>query len=515
MSMENRKLSIRLMDNEVWWGGDITYGDQMPFGRETIEIDLAAGIRGNQAAPLLVSSKGRYVWADAPIRYRFEDGLLTVVSDSGEPVLRGEGGNLRQAFLSASAEHFPATGTLPDARFFSVPQYNLWIELQYEPTQEKTLRYAESVLANGLPPGVIMIDDNWMEDYGVWRFRSDRFPDPKAMTDRLHELGFQVMLWTCPFVSPDNAANFRMLESKGYLLREERGETAIRRWWNGYSAVLDCTNPDAVAWYQEELQRLMDDYGIDGFKLDAGDPEYYRASDRSAVPMHPNGHCEAWAAVGRRYAFNEYRACWKMGGQPLVQRLRDRQHSWDLNGLASLIPNGLAQGLAGYAYICPDMIGGGQIGDVENNPSFRIDQELFVRYAQCSALFPMMQFSTAPWRVLDREHLAYCVEAAKLHAELGDTFLALAQHASTTGEPIMRHMAYVFPDCGLEDVTDQFMVGDRLLVAPVVEEGARRRVIRFPAGEWLGDDGSRVQGPCALEADAPLSRLPHYRLVEE
>lgn len=49
-----------------------------------------------------------------------------------------------------------------------------------------------------------------------------------------------------------------------------------------------------------------------------------------------------------------------MGGQPLVQRLRDRQHSWDLNGLASLIPNGLAQGLAGYAYICPDMIGGGK-----------------------------------------------------------------------------------------------------------------------------------------------------------
>lgn len=284
--MENRELSIRLLDNEVWWGGDITYGDQMPFGRETVEVDLIAGIRGNQATPLLTSSKGRYVWADDPIRYRFEDGLLTVVCESSEPILREAGANLRQAFLSAAAEHFPATDTLPDARFFSVPQYNLWIELQYEPTQEKTLRYAESVLENRLPPGVIMIDDNWMEDYGVWRFRSDRFPDPKAMTERLHELGFQVMLWTCPFVSPDNAANFRILESKGYLLRDEKGETAIRRWWNGYSAVLDCTNPEAVSWYQKELQQLMDEYGIDGFKLDAGDPEYYRASDRSMTQMH-------------------------------------------------------------------------------------------------------------------------------------------------------------------------------------------------------------------------------------
>ncbi|QNK57247.1 glycoside hydrolase family 31 protein [Paenibacillus sp. PAMC21692] len=511
--MENQELRIRLLEGEVWWGGDITYGNEMPFGRETIEVDLTVRIRSNQAAPLLVSNKGRYVWADKPIRFRFEGGLLTVYCESGEPILRELGGTLRQALRSAAAEHFPPTGKLPDKRFFTVPQYNLWIELQYEPTQEKTLRYAEAVLANGLPPGVIMIDDNWMEDYGVWRFRTDRFPDPKAMTDRLHELGFQVMLWTCPFVSPDNAANFRSLENKGFLLRDERGETAIRRWWNGYSAVLDCTNSSAVEWYQRELQKLIDMYGIDGFKFDAGDPDYYRESDQSATPMHPNGHCEAWAAVGLGYTFNEYRACWKMGGQPLVQRLCDRQHSWDLDGLGSLIPNGLAQGLSGYAYICPDMIGGGQIGDVENNPSFRIDQELFVRYAQCSALFPMMQFSTAPWRVLDREHLAHCIEAAKLHAALGDTFLELAKHAAATGEPILRHMAYVFPEVGFEGIIDQFMVGDTLLAAPVVEKGARSRKIHFPAGEWLGDDGSKVFGPCVLEVNAPLSRLPHYRLI--
>lgn len=508
--MEKKELHIRLLEGEAWWGGDVTYGGQMPYGRETVDIDLGAGIRGNQAAPLLVSSKGRYVWSEEPIRYRFEDGSLTV---TGESVIEERGEDLRGAFLAAAAAHFPSTGTLPDARFFSVPQYNLWIELQYEPTQDKTIRYAEEALANGLPPGVIMIDDNWMEDYGVWKFRSDRFPDPKEMTEKLHELGFQVMLWTCPFVSPDNAVNFRMLEGKGYLLRDEKGETAIRRWWNGYSAVLDCTNPAAVEWYQGQLQQLVDTYGIDGFKLDAGDPEYYRATDRSVVPMHPNGHCEAWAAVGLRYAFNEYRACWKMAGKPLVQRLRDRQHSWDENGLASLIPNGLAQGLAGYAYICPDMIGGGQIGDVENNPDFRVDQELFVRYAQCSALFPMMQFSTAPWRVLDKEHLGYCVETAKLHAEFGELFLELARHSAETGEPIMRHMAYAYPDGGFEDVADQFMIGDTLLVAPVVTQGARSRTIHFPKGEWLGDDGSKVQGPCVLEVAAPVSRLPWYRLI--
>ncbi|WP_130616330.1 glycoside hydrolase family 31 protein [Cohnella abietis] len=512
--MGSQQLHIQLKEGEAWWGGDVTDGIHMPFGRKPFERDLTIGISGNQAAPLLVSSHGRYVWSEHPIRYSFANGALTVACDAGEVVLEDRGTDLRSAFLASAKNHFPSTGTLPDARFFTVPQYNLWIELQYEPTQDKTIEYAESVLANGFPPGVIMIDDNWMEDYGVWKFRSDRFPDPKAMTDKLHEMGFQVMLWTCPFVSPDNAANFRMLEREGFLLQDEHGEVAIRRWWNGYSAVLDCTNKDAVDWYCGQLGQLIDDYGIDGFKLDAGDPEYYRASDRSAVPLHPNEHCEAWAIVGLRYSFNEYRACWKQAGQPLVQRLRDKNHTWDENGLASLIPNGLAQGLTGYAYICPDMIGGGMLGDVENNPDFRVDQELFVRYAQCSALFPMMQFSTAPWRVLDQEHLEYCKATARLHSELGDTFLELAHHSSQTGEPIMRHMAYVFPDGGFEEVTDQFLVGDDILVAPVIMKGTRSRTISFPGAEWQGDDGSIVAGPCTRSVEAPLSRLPWYRRRE-
>ncbi|MBB6633389.1 TIM-barrel domain-containing protein [Cohnella thailandensis] len=75
----------------------------------------------------------------------------------------------------------------------------------------------------------------------------------------------------------------------------------------------------------------------------------------------------------------------------------------------------------------------------------------------------------------------------------------------------MRHMAYEFPDAGFERVTDQFMLGSDILVAPVLKKGAATRRIAFPPGTWLGDDGRRVEGPCELEVDAPLSRLPWYR----
>src|SRR5699024_2173795 len=168
--------------------------------------------------------------------------------------------------------------------------------------------------------------------------------------------------------------------------------------------------------------------------------------------------------------------------------------------------------LMGYAFTCPDMIGGGEYQNFLANTE-NLDQELFVRYAQCSALFPMMQFSAAPWRVLTEKHNKYCIEAANLHVQFAEDILNLAKHAAKTGEPIIRHMEYCFPHQGFEQINDQFMLGDDILVAPVVKKGMTKRTIHFPAGTWEGDDGSIIKGPCQQEVDAPLSRLPWYRKI--
>ncbi|MFD0960612.1 glycoside hydrolase family 31 protein [Paenibacillus chungangensis] len=506
--MANEKLELELLPDEHWWGGKVADGRSMPYGKSLFKADLASSFDGNQACPLLLSSKGRYVWSEEPFAFQFDRNGLLVSSDAGG-LESGEGHeNLQGAYNYVSRTFFPPSATVPEELLFTAPQYNLWIELLYEPTQDKVLQYAKDAIAQGMPPGVIMIDDNWHEPYGKWTFHSGRFPDPKAMVQELHAMGFKVMLWLCPFVSPDSLT-FRQIEKRGILLKDSSGKTAIRRWWNGYSAVLDCTNPEAVTWMRDQMDALQREYGIDGFKLDAGDPQYYEADDLSYVPgTTRNGHCEAWAKVGLTYRLNEYRACWKLAGQPLVQRLMDKNHEWTGNGLDSLMPDGLAQGLLGYAFTCPDMIGGGQY---ENFSEERLDQELFVRYAQCSALFPMMQFSAAPWRLLDEEHLRYCVEAAQLHVRFGDEILELARQAAVTGEPILRHMAYEFPEAGMESVLDQFMLGDSLLVAPVIVKGARAREVLFPAGDWLGDDGSIVHGPAKHRIDVPLGRLPWYR----
>lgn len=512
--MENTNMmNIPLLPGERWWGGRAADGMSMPYGAGPFQADLNETLGANQAAPLLVSSKGRYIWSEESFAFSFTaDGLS--VSKGRAEVNAAEGfSSLRGAFREAASRHFPAKGAYPDELLFTAPQYNLWIELLYEPTQAKVLAYAKAVLEHGMPPGVIMIDDNWHEPYGTWRFHSGKFPDPKGMIDELHAMGFKVMLWVCPFVSPDSRT-FRELEGKGYLLKNSQGQTAIRHWWNGWSAVLDGTHEGAAAWFHEQLEFLRTAYGVDGFKLDAGDIEFYEWDDQTAVPTSPHGQCEAWARIGLKYALNEYRACWKLGGEPLAQRLKDKLHAWDGNGLSALIPDALAQGLLGHPFTCPDMIGGGEYEHFQRH-SDALDQELFVRSAQCAAMFPMMQFSAAPWRVLDETHLRCCVEAAKLHSRLGSEILDIARQAAQDGEPMLRHLAYSFPDMGYEDINDQFMLGERMMAAPVLRKGAVSRSIAFPPGTWLGDDGSLVKGPCNLEVEAPLDRLPWYRKVDQ
>lgn len=508
------ELSITSTPPERWWGPAINHGTDMPLGGEAkYQADLFGTNYGNQVNPLLVSTEGRWVFSHAPFAVDARGADISITSPGA--VETGSGGStLRDAFCAARDRFFPPSGVLPEPLLFTQPQWNTWIELTYNQNQDDIVAYAERIVAEGHGAGVLMIDDTWQEDYGVWNFHPARFSDPKAMMGRLHELGFQVMLWIVPFVSPDSPVG-RQLEKRGHVVMDatspgdEGNAASIFRWWNGASSSLDLTNPEAVAWFKGELDRLQNEYGADGFKLDAGDaPSYNREGlVYHTPPVTPNDICEAWGRIGLDYPLNEYRACYKLAGQGLAQRLRDKKHNWE--DLQTLVPCGIQSGLMGYAFVCPDMIGGGEFGSFLKIDA--IDQDLLVRSAQASALFPMMQFSVAPWRVLDAEHQEACLAVSRLHTELGDEILELAKRASGDGEPILRSMEYVFPHQGFVEVMDQFLLGDEILVAPVVEKGAVGRTVHFPAGTWHGDDGSTVEGPGVEQISAPIDRLPWYR----
>jgi alpha-glucosidase len=378
----------------------------------------------------------------------------------------------------------------------------------YDQNQNDILKYAKAIRDNGFPPGVLMIDDNWQQNYGQWDFKQNKFPEPKAMVDTLHARGFQVMLWVCPFVHT-NSETYAKLAERGLLLKDKSGTVALIKWWNGESALLDFTNPEAVDWLCSRLDYLRSTYAIDGFKFDAGDSSFYKGVV-AAQPVSPNTHSELFGRIGLRYPLNEYRAMWKMGGEPLAERLRDKDHSW--SDLRKLVPNMLLAGLMGYPFSCPDMIGGGEYKSFQAGST--IDQELVVRSAQCHALMPMMQFSVAPWRVLDEPHLKAILKAVKVRQEHKDYILDLARKSASTGEPVVRSMEYVFPHQGYERVNDQFLLGDRFLVAPVLEQDTRRREVIFPEGKWKGFEGNWYVGPARLSLAVPADELCYFEKVK-
>lgn len=99
------------------------------------------------------------------------------------------------------------------------------------------------------------------------------------------------------------------------------------------------------------------------------------------------------------------------------------------------------QNLLGYWYAVPDMVGGGCIGSDKV-----IDEELVVRFAQTSALMPMMQFSRLPYKIVNEEYNELLIQYAKLHTEMGEYIYQLAKETLTTREPIVRMLEYVFPN---------------------------------------------------------------------
>ena len=516
-------LELKILEGEYWWAGLSSKGYEMPYDASTeVSYDLWGDNKGNQAQPLLLSNKGRFVWSEEPIKFVFKKGFITVTTREGTIDSGMKGSNLAEVFDYVSNKYFPSNGLIPDKLLFTHPQYNTWIELMYDQNEDDILAYAEAIIENGYPPGVLMIDDNWQEDYGTWKFSPRRFNDPKGLIDRLHNMGFKVMMWMCPFVSADSA-DFRQLAQDGLLILDPqkqqnilwantKNKAAIIRWWNGASACLDLSNPGAQEWFKDQLDYLVEEYGVDGFKFDAGDARFYINNVVSwKRNITPNDHTQFFAEFGLNYPLNEYRASWKMAGLPLAQRLRDKGHEWE--DLAKLIPDQMSQSVMGYAYTCPDMIGGGEYRSFLSNSS--LDEELIVRSAQVHALMPMMQFSVAPWRILSNENNQICLDMANLHVELGEQFLHFAESASRSGEPIVKPMAMAFPNGGYELVKDQFVLGNTIIVAPVIKKGERSRAVLLPQGKWKADDGNIYVGGKEVVIDVPLSRLPFFERVSK
>lgn len=520
----SENLTVTMLPGEKWWGGlDNPHAWKLtesgghytfPMDETTdVAMDFTRETYSNNCVPFFVSTAGRYIWSDETLKAVFKEGVITLESP-GKIIFQEAGKTLKEAYMAAAAAHFPPSGKLPPEEFLTRPQYNTWIELMYNQNQEDILKYAHAIADNGFPTGaVLMVDDNWQKYYGNYDFKPERFPDPKAMMDELHGMGFRVMLWVCPYVSPDSP-EYRELAKKGYFVLDVKADRpAIIQWWNGYSAMLDMSNPGARAWMVGKLKEMQTKYGVDGFKFDAGDgasysPEKIRVFDgKSYGPKHT----ELWCRMYEDFPYNELRASWKLAGEPIVMRLCDKKADW--TAVRGLVPAMLAAGMEGHLFTCPDMIGGGEFTSFLDVDPADIDQEQIVRSCQVHAMMPMMQFSVAPWRILTKENMEICRAAAWKHVELAPYLLEKTKEGTVNGVPVARPMEFEFPGQGFEGCNDQYMLGDKYLVAPMLERGTSRSV-KLPKGLWQDETGRRYKGGKSYVIDVPLDRIPIFTLVK-
>ncbi len=455
-------------------------------------------------------TEGRGAFEDRP----FED--PDMVGD-GVFTFKGNALDLKFSFTENAVkayeklfEHFGHPTETPPEDLFTKPTWTTWARYKTAIDQNVVLQYADDIIKNDYPYNVLEIDDRWQVHYGDLNFDPQRFPNPKQMIDELHAKGFKVTAWVIPFLDSESQA-FADGAKNDWLVRTADGFPYLVEWWQGRGGLLDVTNPSALEWFFERLGSLQIKTGIDGFKFDAGEACFLPSDAVTHQKIHPNEYTQMYVdAIAKHYQLTEVRSGWKNQRAPIFFRQWDKTTSWGLdNGLHSVLTGILALGMAGYPFILPDMVGGNEYDE-------KTDAEMMIRWTQLNALLPAMQFSLPPWEY-GEESAAICRQYAKLHTEYAPKILEIAKAATKNGHPIIRPIFWLEPDDDFSLICDdQFLLGDDILVAPVVHPNIRQRNIYLPPGTWQDHWTKEIYvGPKKLnEYPAPLENLPFFERVK-
>lgn len=431
-----------------------------------------------------------------------------------------------------------AAGTVP-----MMPEYGLgfWqCKLRYQ-TQEELMDVAREYKKRGIPLDVIVIDYFHWPKQGEWKFDPVYWPDPDAMVKELKEMGIELMVSIWPTVDRESENYEEMLE-KGYLIRTERGyRTGLD--FQGATIHYDATNPAARQYLWNKAKENYYKKGIKIFWLDEAEPEYtaydfdnyryYRGTDLEIGNIYPVDYAktfyEGMEKEGQKNILNLLRCAWA-GSQRYGALVWSGDIASSFSSMRNQLAAGLNMGMAGIPWWTTD-IGGFHGGD-PNDPAFR---ELFVRWFQWGTFCPVMRLhgdreprqpqvgttggaaccsgaANEVWSY-GEEVYAICRKYIQLREEMRDYTRSLMKEAHEAGTPVMRTLFYEFPqDAESWNVEDEYMYGNRYLVAPIFEAGAKNRKVYLPAGcRWeLCGSGQIFQGGEWTDVPVTIESMPVF-----
>lgn len=418
----------------------------------------------------------------------------------------------------------------------------LWqCKLRYR-TQDELLEVAREYKRRNIPLDVIVIDFFHWCHQGDWCFDPVYWPDPKAMVDELKSMGIRCMVSIWP-TTDSESQNWGQLQERGLVVRAVDSTQQQINWGGNNVVFVDATNPEAREFVWEKAKANYYDHGIDLFWLDCNEPEfsaadalsyqYYAGPLKKCGSLYPKLHIKTfWDGLrseGRNDIINLSRSAW-VGAQQYGALVWSGDVQSDFIALRDQLSAGLNIGIAGIPWWCTD-VGGFQGSDV-NDPIFR---QLLIRWFQFSTFSPVLRMhgDRGPHDIpllsnegggsmgtgQPNELWSYGEEVEKilhkyldLRLSMKDYLASVMDEASANGSPVIRPIFYEFPeDAHCWELDDEYMLGPRYLVAPVLYANTWQRDVYLPNGSWRYiHDSSIYTGGQTLRIETPIDIIPVF-----
>ena len=397
--------------------------------------------------------------------------------------------------------------------------FGIWMSRMTYFSAEEVEDICQRLRREHFPCDVIHLDTGWFRTDWLceWKFNPERFPDPEGFIQRLASQGFKVSLWQLPYVAKgaeqlDEAREHRYIAP----LRKEQATEGSNFSALDYAGTIDFTNPDATAWYQGLLRRLLK-MGVKCIKTDFGENIHMDADYHAMSPERLNN---LYALLYQRAAYEVTRevtgegVIWARAAWAGCQRYPlhwggDSASTWD--GMAGSLKGGLHLGLSGFAFWSHDVPGFHSVPDFMNSP---LDPQVYVRWTQMGVFTSHLRYhgtcKREPWHYPD---IAPIVKKWwKFRYRLIPYIVEQARKACAGGMPMVQALLMRHPyDRQCWHVDDEYYFGRDFLVCPVMDAKGRRDIY-LPEGMWVEFfTGERWDGGRWYErVETPLERMPVF-----
>lgn len=357
-----------------------------------------------------------------------------------------------------------------------------------------------------------------------------RWPNPKGMIEYIHNNDLKILLWQIPIQKYLNKQSHPLKDQdeaymieKGYVVKNSDG-TPYRipeNWFTG-SLLMDFTNEEGKKWWFAKRQYLLD-IGVDGFKTDGGEFVFGKnlkfANGQTGIEMrnqYPNDYIAAYFEFAQQNNGITFSRAGYTGAQNFPAHWAGDERSTFEAFKRSLIA-GISSGLSGIVFWGWDLAGFN--GDI---PS----AELYMRSAAMAAFCPIMQYHAeskgefnqdrTPWNIAERTGNNNVINVYRFFANVRMNLLPYiyqeAVKSSKTGLPLMRALMIEYPeDQRVQTMYDEYLFGDSLLVAPIIEEGSFSRMVYLPQGTWFNMwTNEKVKGPAFIKVSAQYNEIPVF-----